>query len=378
MDRSGHRTRFSGLARKRVFLGTLMGTCTQVVLGKHPRRTLGHTGRCILLVVVFSVAFSLYIGIGTMDAVKAIRPSTSLLYQVTVRGGSNTTRVYNHQEEVVYPRVARFGPAEVHLHGQQENSTTVRSRTVNPLGAPCCEEYKQFYMGKWDSDDCEPMASWQTHSFPTCNTIHERDLATFYLNYLGKGWLRVAWLDQDYASAPLQTNLVFRTARNMINTHGEARLELPMKLHQDRLESLALERLTSSPRIINEYAYCALAMISEFAINTMHDAHISLNRTTVNNEKRLELGYQAALIMSDIQSIDTDQGMRPTLAHGDFSVGNILLMEDGRLVSGDFNQGVMLHSSKSKGGNICKFAQSSGFNTYHSFKTTRAISLFRI
>ena len=46
--------------------------------------------------------------------------------------------------------------------------------------------------------DCEPMAKWQTMSYPTCNSLHEIDIfststETYSAKLLGHGWFRNAW-----------------------------------------------------------------------------------------------------------------------------------------------------------------------------------------
>ena len=51
-------------------------------------------------------------------------------------------------------------------------------------------------------NDCEPMAKWQTMSFPTCNSLHEIDIfstspETYSTKLLGHGWFRNAWEVKD-------------------------------------------------------------------------------------------------------------------------------------------------------------------------------------
>ena len=244
--------------------------------------------------------------------------------------------------------------------------TVNKGRRVAPMGQPntTLPEYINFRKNRWDYDDtekrhshvtnssgvCRPMASWQLGNFPTCNLVHEVSLADPNTpnKYLGKGVLRLAWMIPDHLpdknDLTAASSFVFRT-QHMNSRLGEKNAETPILLEQNRVDSIALERLTSSPHVINEYAFCGQALVTEAGVDTLKGTYYSKDRNEINNTQRLSFAAQVAHTLMEVHSIPADnisenapEFDRPTLAHGDFHGNNLLVTSDGRLVLNDFNQ----------------------------------------
>jgi len=284
---------------------------------------------------------------------------------------------------------------------------------------------------------CRLKAKWQAGYYPTCSLIHELDGGGMMtasaapdnapgnaVEYLGHGWLRTAWLvrqrrqrqqddattnsmnynngnDNNYVFSTLKLRMIRRPIDaaaavgngNNDNNNGTAatepsegksiipaRLEAPMLYRQSRIESTALERLTSSRYVVDQYAYCGYALVTQpgYAIETSADDTdgdenksasaadgTNDNIDGIENKKkksgllslktpfqRLEAGYHVAAMLADIHSYlplplptaNEDGGgtanaaddrerqeqytnLRPTLAHGDFNLRNIFAAE---------------------------------------------------
>lgn len=232
-------------------------------------------------------------------------------------------------------------PRVVKLSTQHPAASDFTSRTVEPLGQPCCEEYRYFASQEpWEEgDDCQPSAEWQTKSFPTCNLMHESPFHEFAYKYLGKGIFRRAYM----VNATADTRLVYKMLR-MDKSFESRALEMPMLFQDHRVDALALERLTSSPNVINIFTHCGNSMITESGVETLNDAYVK-TFSIEDVPDNLNVAAVVAEALHTVHSIDGDD-LGATLAHGDFHHKNVLLTADGRLVLNDFNQGILIPRTK--------------------------------
>jgi hypothetical protein len=125
--------------------------------------------------------------------------------------------------------------------------------------------------------------------------------------------------------------------------------------------SMAAERLTSSPRIMNIYGYCGHSELNEVALGVGFDL---LEVTDPGSLERLYLGLELARALRDVHSIDYPNSTNVTLSHSDLHLDNIVAVprmtmrttdknnkyveEDARLQIklNDFNRAVPLRWSK--------------------------------
>ena len=106
----------------------------------------------------------------------------------------------------------------------------------------------------------------------------------------------------------------------------------------NRVDALAMERLTASPHIIDIYGFCSMTVIQEYA-------GVQLHELKLNDMEKLDLAIGLAQGIRDIHHID-DSNL-PALAHNDINLANIIVTDDGRPVLNDFNIAVLLMKDKS-------------------------------
>jgi len=121
--------------------------------------------------------------------------------------------------------------------------------------------------------DCVPMHEWQKHSFPTCNTLHETGLHDMIKNnpnstdmdeervrLVNNGYWRDVWIVDDAPSrgGPTIPSFVVKTIRYE-HDYTQRNYE------RHRRDAVAMERLTSSPYVVNIFGFCANSGVFEFS-----------------------------------------------------------------------------------------------------------------
>lgn len=213
-----------------------------------------------------------------------------------------------------------------------------------------------------DQSNCVPMASWQTKSYPTCNAVHEINMEDFghypllqsqigyrrinigpysviadgvpysYTNikFMGKGWYRQTWkVDSLLENFVLKT---LRFDRDFLKEYYESH----------RKDAMASEKLSSSPYVIDIYAYCAQSVINEYAafkegISKLKDFILHIKKLKGKNILKLKLKI-AHMIAQGVQHIhDIDGPNTTTLVHYDLNPSNVLITMKGVPKINDFN-----------------------------------------
>lgn len=180
----------------------------------------------------------------------------------------------------------------------------------------------------FDERPCIPLATWQTTSHPNCNTFHEVEMASNDIQMLGKGrgshrnaWVH-RWEDET---------LVLKTLKWKRNDFDAAKYE------KHRVDALAMERLTSSPRVVDIYGYCGTSTYNQFAATTLQGLvymPVSMTRT-----ERLALGTELARCVADVHSIDGEGNV--TISHNDIKPDNFVLV-NGTVKLNDFDRAVLM------------------------------------
>ena len=116
----------------------------------------------------------------------------------------------------------------------------------------------------------------------------------------------------------------------------------------NRVDALAMERLTSSPYVIDIYAFCAMSVAQEYA-----GKEISSMPFKLEPEKKLDVATKVAQAVADIHSIDGTE--QPSLVHNDINLANLIFTNDGRPVLNDFNIAILL-KKHSETGKTCPFS----------------------
>ena len=117
----------------------------------------------------------------------------------------------------------------------------------------------------------------------------------------------------------------------------------------DRIDAIALERLTSSPHVINIYGFCGHSVVTEYAdgprLGTLADKSKKIPL------KRLEIARDIASGLADVHGIDGDD--QPSFVHLDINPANVVVVGK-TLKLNDFNIGIILKKNK-KTGKTCGF-----------------------
>lgn len=206
-----------------------------------------------------------------------------------------------------------------------------------------------------ESDSCAPLFDWQSHSHPSCNSIHEISLLTSRavrkqdekeerLSLLGEGWFRTTWKYEkiDSIAVVLKT---LRVAREFEAEYYE--------LH--RRDAVAMERLTHSPYVVDVYAYCGQSAINEFAdfqfgdgISSLeqlnrqfrpHTEHVNYRHWDVKvMNLKLKLAASVAMGIAHVHAGGNHEvDALPAIVHYDINPRNIALFQNGKPKINDFN-----------------------------------------
>ena len=102
------------------------------------------------------------------------------------------------------------------------------------------------------TETCKPMEEWQISSFPSCNKLHEFSLAdelaaNSFIRLINNGFFRDVWTihDSDLANTP-------RVLKTLRYEHSY----IDRNYDRHRRDAVAMERLTSSPYIVDIFGFC--------------------------------------------------------------------------------------------------------------------------
>jgi hypothetical protein len=186
-------------------------------------------------------------------------------------------------------------------------------------------------------------ADWQDFSFPTCNDIHEIDLESIRIRQkttnetigvLNHGMWRTVWAVDPYLATELQALKVIK---------GEHEVD-DRNFDRHRRDALVLERLTSSPNIVDIYGFCGNTLLTEFVSKTLKDvvkqdeedknaAVAEAYPTRTTPEGRLRLALDVARGLEAIHSIPGGP-----IIHADIQSEQFLVTSDGTVKLNDFNR----------------------------------------
>lgn len=134
-------------------------------------------------------------------------------------------------------------------------------------------------------------------------------------------------------------SLTFLTRTRLEHDIEEAYIE------NNRVDALAMERLTSSPHVINAFAYCGLSVMTQYASRQVSDTVRKYNTTEL-----LRFAVDVTKGLVDIHNI----GGKHSLVHNDINLANIVVTKDGVPMWNDFNIAI-LRSQSRRTGKACKF-----------------------
>lgn len=131
-------------------------------------------------------------------------------------------------------------------------------------------------------------------------------------------------------------------------SHIRFRLEHDMEeafFENNRVDAIAMERLTASPYVMSIYSFCGMSVVTEYAGKELASVAANLNST-----EKLEIATQVAQGVADVHSIDE----RVSLVHNDINLANLVFTQDRRPVLNDFNIAILLMKHNTTG-DTCPF-----------------------
>jgi len=188
-------------------------------------------------------------------------------------------------------------------------------------------------------------ADWQSLSFPNCNEIHEIDLEAIRsrqkagnetVGALSNGFWRTVWAVDP---RPARTDLLALKIMKGEHDVDERNFD------RHRRDALTMERLTSSPNIVDIFSYCGNSVLTEWVDKTLQDVVIdakeinSMNSTVdvyptrKTPEGRLRLALDVARGLEAIHSIPGGP-----IVHADLTTKQFLVTADGTVKLNDFNR----------------------------------------
>jgi serine/threonine protein kinase len=106
----------------------------------------------------------------------------------------------------------------------------------------------------------------------------------------------------------------------------------------DRIDVVAMERLTSSPHVINAFGFCGHSVLTEFANGPRLGELADKSKSTPL--ARLKIARDIANGLADVHGIDSKDGSNATFVHLDINPANVVSI-GGTLKLNDFNIGII-------------------------------------
>lgn len=192
-------------------------------------------------------------------------------------------------------------------------------------------------------EDSECVAeSWQSAYEPACNSFHELDMSNVEDDKNGgnltlspkAGYWRNAW-NVEFPF-PFDSALL-KTPKYMHNFEAKF-------YETDRIDALAMSRLTFSPHVIKIYSFCARSVITEMAtgmrLGTLAD------KSRRQPLQRLKIATDLAQGLVDVHYGRSAHEVE--FVHMDLNPNNVVVSGN-RLKINDFNIGMMLKRNKTSG-----------------------------
>lgn len=185
----------------------------------------------------------------------------------------------------------------------------------------------------FEPGDCEAQYEWQKTSFPTCNAVHEQALGQMRhkdrsrVKFLANGYWRDVWMVRDY-----DWGLVAMKTIRYMHDYVDRNYD------RHRRDAVAMERMTSSPNVVDIYSFCGNSGHFEFASGgSLEDAIFYSEEPDWNSTERMIVAYQAASGLADLHNSDVEG--RASIAHTDITPSQFVFVNSvGRFLLNDFNR----------------------------------------
>jgi len=183
------------------------------------------------------------------------------------------------------------------------------------------------YASTFVHGDCVQMKDWQLTSFPSCNSIHEYLLAETYnkqARLINHGQWRDVWKIDDMKN----NNYALKTMR-YVHDYSERNYD------RHRRDSVAMERLSGSPYIVDTYGFCGNSGIFQFGKGGDLNSFIWGRRS--RNFTLTDALHIAKDVAAGVAALHTFDGNYATIAHTDIKPAQFISI-DGKFRLNDFNR----------------------------------------
>mmetsp|Transcript_23724 Transcript_23724/g.67003 ORF Transcript_23724/g.67003 Transcript_23724/m.67003 type:complete len:574 (+) Transcript_23724:859-2580(+) len=234
------------------------------------------------------------------------------------------------------------------------------------------QDSDDYYWGQKDeveTDECELQYEWQKQTITTCNHVMEQDLTHvdmdddshhWPIRFLAHGYWRDVWRvrrplhDDDYGG------------RSVLKTMRYEHDFTERNYDRHRRDSMAMEHLSSSPHIMNIYAFCGNSGLFEFANGGSVD-DIAYDKEVMkgySSRDKVAMAHQLASGLSAVHNIDK-VGV-PSISHTDITGSQFVLVEQAGIYKlNDFNRARFLTKNRETG-ESCTFSVGNNPGSFRS------------
>jgi len=214
-------------------------------------------------------------------------------------------------------------------------------------------------------EECIPMSSWQSDSYPNCNIVHELDLLSNEFSYIASGGLNDVFRVRGiYASSESKSDLVLK----LLSPTQKHRSGIPASTKYSkenfdivRKDALIQERLTNKSEVLPIYGHCGFALLNPFGDGGTLAKKLSKEFTrgnrawkNITSATRLQFAMNAANGLADVHDIG--------VVHADLTIRQYLIWEE-TLQLDDFNLGIFLRRNLTAPNTTCTFQMTNNYGT---------------
>ncbi|CAB9518340.1 receptor-like [Seminavis robusta] len=224
--------------------------------------------------------------------------------------------------------------------------------------------------------------NWEKLHFPVCNAFHEMDLSRHYDSILAQRSGDSQPGDSVYISHGYFRD-VFTVTQPQVNSSAVLKVARLSKhemnyraMFNARRDALIMERLTSSPHIVDIFGHCGSSVVVEplpheveevvvpsggwMSQSDLNDAEDVDTQNDYDVTEKLDIALEMAAGIAELH------GFRDgVIAHDDIQLCQWLRNDQGKLKLGDFNRARVLHWNETSG-RYCNYDNGKSYGNYRS------------
>lgn len=195
---------------------------------------------------------------------------------------------------------------------QTDNEWRAKERLANS------KEYKRGRAEPLETEDCKAQYEWQKRSFPTCNLLFEFDLTDLGAH----NGIRVQHIANGYWRDVFTVQEAF-SQRRVLKTRRMQHEFIARNYDRHRRDAVCMERLTSSPVVMDIYGFCGNSGLFEFANGgSITDAIWPRNGhdNTLTPLQKLTIATHVAMGLAAVHNVEKEG--QAAMAHTDITPDN--------------------------------------------------------